>query len=103
MEEILAKLDELTKKVEFLEKQEKKRIKEKNFKTAFKITKIAIIVGIVLFIGIKINNKIIKPTRESLEYVEEKVKVVDEKLDGVGDFLKNKWDSLKGINPFNKN
>ena len=103
MEELLLKIDELTKKVEFLEKQEKKRIKEKKIKTAFEITKIAIIVGIVLFIGIKINNKIIKPTRESLEYVEEKVKVVDEKLDGVGDFLKIKWDSLKGINPFNKN
>ena len=31
MEELLLKIDELTKKVEFLEKQEKKRIKKKNF------------------------------------------------------------------------
>ena len=103
MEEILAKLDELTKKVEFLEKQEKKRIKEKKFKTALKITKIAVIVLIILIIGIKINNKIVKPTREKIDYVGEKSQVVDEKLDGGGDFIKDKWDSLKGINPFSKN
>lgn len=102
MEELLIKIDELTKKVEFLEKQEKKRIKSKNFNTALKILKIAIIVGIVLFIGIKINNKIVKPTREKLDFVEEKIKVVDEKVDGVGDFLKDKVDSLKGLNPFKK-
>ena len=102
MEELLLKIDELTKKVEFLENQEKKRIKEKKIKTAFKITKIAVIVGIVLFIGIKINNKIVKPTREKLDFVEEKIKVVDEKVDGVGDFLKDKVDSLKGLNPFKK-
>ena len=102
MEELLLKIDELTKKVEFLENQEKKRIKSKNFKTFLKILKIAIIVGIVLFIGIKINNKIVKPTREKLDFVEEKIKVVDEKVDGVGDYIKDKWDSLKGINPFKK-
>lgn len=64
--------------------------------------KIAIIVGIVLFIGIKINNKIVKPTREKLDFVEEKIKVVDEKVDGVGNFLKDKIDSIKGLNPFKK-
>ncbi len=102
MEELLLKIDELTKKVEFLEKQENKRIKSKNFKTFLKILKIAIIIGIVLFIGIKINNKIVKPTREKLDFVEEKIKVVDEKVDGVGDFLKDKVDSIKGLNPFKK-
>lgn len=102
MEELLLKIDELTKKVEFLEKQEKKRIKSKNFKTFLKILKIAIIIGIVLFIGIKINNKIVKPTREKLDFVEEKIKVVDKKVDGVGDFLKDKVDSIKGLNPFKK-
>ena len=102
MEELLLKIDELTKKVEFLENQEKKRIKSKNFKTFLKILKIAVIVGIVLFIGIKINNKIVKPTREKLDFVEEKIKVVDEKVDGVGNFLKDKIDSIKGLNPFKK-
>ena len=102
MEELLLKIDELTKKVEFLENQEKKRIKNKNFKTVLKILKIAIIVGIILFIGIKINNKIVKPTREKLDFVEEKIKVVDEKVDGVGEFLKDKVDTLKNINPFKK-
>lgn len=100
MEELLLKIDELTKKVEFLETQEKKRIKKQNIKTALKITKIAIIVLIILIVYININNKIIKPTQEKLEFVEEKVKVVDEKVDGVGDFLKDKLDALKGLNPF---
>ena len=102
MEELLLKIDELTKKVEFLENQEKKRIKSKNFKTFLKILKIAVIVGIVLFIGIKINNKIVKPTREKLDFVEEKIKVVDEKVDWVGNFQKDKVDSIKGLNPFKK-
>lgn len=100
MEELLLKIEELTKKVEFLETQEKKRIKKQNIKTTLTITKIAIIVLITLIIGIKINNKIIKPTQEKLDFVEEKVKVVDEKVDSVGDFLKDKLDVIKGLNPF---
>lgn len=102
MEELLLKIDELTKKVEFLENQEKKRIKSKNFKTFLKLLKIAVIVGIVLFIGIKINNKIVKPTREKLDFVEEKITSVDEKVDKVGEFLKDKVDTIKNINPFKK-
>lgn len=102
MEELQLKIDELTKKIEFLEQQEKKRIKNKNIKTTFRIVKIIIIVAILGIIYINVNNKIVKPTREKLDFVEEKIKVVDEKVDGVGDFLKDKLDSIKGLNPFKK-
>lgn len=100
MEELLLKIDELTKKVEFLETQEKKRMKKQKIKTTLKIIKITTIILIILIIGIKINNKIIKPTQEKLDFVEEKVSAVDKKVDTVGDFLKDKLDALKGLNPF---
>ena len=51
---------------------------------------------------IKINNKIIKPTREKLDFVEEKISNVDEKVDKVGEYIKDKWEGIKSINPFKK-
>ena len=102
MEELIKKIDELTQKVAFLEKEEKKRVRKRKINTTLKILKISAIVLILLMFYIKINNKIIKPTREKLDFVEEKISNVDEKVDKVGDYLKDKWEGIKNINPFKK-
>ena len=102
MDELLLKIDELTKKVEFLEKQEKKRIRKRNFDLTVKIIKYAVIIALLLTIYININNKVIKPTKQKIDFVEEKISNVDEKIDNVGDFLKEKLGFIKDLNPFKK-
>ena len=103
MEELNQKIDELTKKIEFLEKQEKKRIRKRNIEIALKITKYTVIAIIILTIYTKFNNNFIKPTKEKIDYVEEKLSSVDGKIDKIGDTIKDKWESIKDLNPFKKN
>ena len=102
MEELIRKIDELTKKIEFLETQEKKRIKKKKIDTTLKIIKYGLIITIILTLYIKFNNTFIKPTKEKIDFVEEKISSVDIKVDKIGDTVKEKWESLKNINPFKK-
>ncbi len=102
MEELIKKIDELTQKVEFLEKQEKKRITKKKIDTTLKIIKYGLIITIILTLYIKFNNTFIKPTKEKIDFVEEKISSVDIKVDKIGDNIKEKWESLKNINPFKK-
>ena len=102
MEELTRKIDELTKKIEFLETQEKKRIKKKKIDTTLKIIKYVTIITIVLIIYTKFNNTFIKPTKEKIDFVEEKISSVDIKVDKISDTVKEKWESLKNINPFKK-
>ena len=99
MEELNQKIDELTKKIEFLEKQEKKRIRKRNIEIALKITKYTVIAIIILTIYTKFNNNFIKPTKEKIDFVEEKISSVDLKVDKIGDVVKDKWESLKNWNP----
>lgn len=84
MEELTRKIEELTKKVEFLETQEKKRIKKKNFETILKIIKYAIIIVLLIILYTKFNNTFIKPTKEKIDFVEEKISSVDGKVDSIG-------------------
>lgn len=102
MEELIKKIDELTQKVEFLEKQEKKRITKKKIDTTLKIIKYGLIITIILTLYIKFNNTFIKPTKEKIDFVEEKISSVDIKVDKIGDNIKEKWESIKNINPFKK-
>lgn len=102
MEELTRKIDELTKKVEFLENQEKKRIKKKKFDTTLKIIKYGIIIAIILTLYIKFNNTFIKPTKAKIDFVEEKISSVDVKVDKIGDTVKEKWESIKNWNPLKK-
>ena len=102
MEELIKKIDELTQKVEFLETEEKKRIKKKKIDTTLKIIKYGIIISIILMIYIKFNNKFIKPTKEKIDFVEEKISSVDGKVDSIGETVKEKWESIKNWNPLKK-
>lgn len=102
MEELIKKIDELTQKVEFLEKQEKKRITKKKIDTTLKIIKYATIITLILIVYTKFNNTFIKPTKEKIDFVEEKISSVDIKVDKIGDNIKEKWESIKNINPFKK-
>ena len=102
MEELIKKIDELTQKVEFLEQQEKKRIKKKNFETILKITKYTIIIVLLIIVYTKFNNTFIKPTKEKIDFVEEKISSVDGKVDSIGNTVKEKWESVKNWNPLKK-
>ena len=95
MEELTRKIDELTKKIEFLETQEKKRIRKRKIEITLKIIKYAVIIILLIIIYTKFNNTFIKPTKE-------KISSVDIKVDKIGDTVKEKWESLKNINPFKK-
>lgn len=102
MEELTRKIDELTKKIEFLETQEKKRIRKKKIDTILKIIKYAVIIILLIIIYTKFNNTFIKPTKEKIDFVEEKISSVDGKVDSIGENVKEKWESVKNWNPLKK-
>lgn len=86
------KIRELTERVEKLEKAENKRIIKRRIEIITKAV-IALIVIILLIIGyIYVNNTIIKPYKEKIDYVNEKVDTVqgfiDDKLGGLSSFFK---------------
>ena len=86
------KIRELTERVERLEKAENKRIIKRRIEIITKAV-IALIVIILLIIGyIYVNNTIIKPYKEKIDYVNEKVDKVqgfiDDKLGGLSKYFK---------------
>ena len=86
------KIRELTERVEKLEKAENKRIIKRRIEIGTKIV-IGIIILVLLLIGyIHINNTIIKPYKEKIDYVNEKVDTVqgfiDDKLGGLNKYFK---------------
>lgn len=95
MEELKNQIEELNKRIEYLEKKELKRTRKKQIDITLKILKIIIILAIIFIVYVNINKKLIKPYTEKVDYVEEKVNSVET-------FVHEKWESLKNINPFNK-
>ena len=86
------KIRELTERVERLEKAENKRIIKRRIEIITKAV-IALIVIILLIIGfVYVNNTIIKPYKEKIDYVNEKVDTVqgfiDDKLGGFSKYFK---------------
>ena len=81
---------ELEKRIEILEKAENKRIIKRKFKIAYEVIKILIILGLLLFGYIYINNKIIKPYNEKMDYINDKVNTVE-------NFVEDKFSSIKNI------
>ena len=86
------KIRELTERVEKLEKAENKRIIKRRIEIITKAV-IALIVIILLIIGfVYVNNTIIKPYKEKIDYVNEKVDTVqgfiDDKLGGLSKYFK---------------
>lgn len=86
------KIRELTERVEKLEKAENKRIIKRRIEIITKAV-IALIVIILLIIGfVYVNNTIIKPYKEKIDYVNEKVDTVqnfvDDKFGGLSKYFK---------------
>ena len=86
------KIRELTEKVEKLEKAENKRIVKKRISIITKVI-VLVVILILLFIGYNyVNNTIIKPYKEKIDYVNEKVDAVqefiDDKLGGISKYFK---------------
>ena len=86
------KIRELTERVEKLEKAENKRIIKRRIEIITKAV-IALIVIILLIIGfVYVNNTIIKPYKEKIDYVNEKVDnvqgFIDDKLGGLSKYFK---------------
>ena len=83
------KIEELTKRVEFLEKKEHYRTIKKRIKLSLNIIKILI----VIFILFKIYTYI-KPYKEKIDNI-------DTKLNTVENFVKENWNSIQKYNIFN--
>ena len=86
------KIRELTERVEKLEKAENKRILKRRIEIGTKIVIGLIIVILLVVAYIHINNTIIKPYKEKIDYVNEKVDKVqgfiDDKLGGLSKYFK---------------
>ncbi len=88
------KIQELTERIEKLEKAEAKRVAKKKMEIAFAIVKLVVIVGLLVAGYIYVNNTLIKPYKEKVDFVEEKVNTVN-------DFIQEKWDVIKKFSIFN--
>lgn len=90
------KIQELTKRIIILEKAEQKRINKRKREIIFQIIKFTLLIVILLSGYIYINNKLIKPYQERIDYV-------DKKIDDVENFLDEKWvEILNKYYPFTK-
>ena len=85
MEDLNNKIEELNSRIEYLEKGEQKRKRKETIRIIFNIFKILIIVGVLMYGYIYVNNNYIKPYKEKMDYIEDKI------------------DKVQNINPFNKN
>lgn len=86
------KIRELTERIEKLEKAEHRRIVKRRIEIITKVV-IGLIVLVLLFMAyVHINNTIIKPYKEKVDYVNEKVDKVqgfiDDKLGGFKNYFK---------------
>ena len=86
------KIRELTERVEKLEKAENKRIIKRRIEIGTKIVIGIIILVLLIMAYIHINNTIIKPYKEKIDYVNEKVDnvqgFIDDKLGGFSRYFK---------------
>ena len=89
------KIIELSKRIEILEKKELKRTRKKQLQIGLQILKIIAILLVIFIVYTKINNTLIKPYKEKIDYIEEKTNNVE-------NFVQEKWESIKKLNPFDK-
>lgn len=84
---------ELKKRIEVLEKAERKRIIKHRRTIIFTVIKYCLII-IILVIGCSyVYNNYIKPYKEKIDNFEQKV-------DTVEDFVTDKWEIIQEFNPF---
>ena len=84
------KIEELTKRIEILEKAENKRIAKRKIKIAYEITKIIILIAILLTAYLYVNNKIIRPYQEKVDFI-------NDKLNSAQEFVEDKFSDIKNI------
>lgn len=84
------KIIELTKRIEILEAAENKRITKRKIKIAYELAKIIILIVILLTAYLYINSKVIKPYKEKVDYINDKV-------NNVQNFVEDKFNSFKNI------
>ena len=72
------KIEELTKRIEFLEKKERKRIIKARIALFFKL----IILGMIIFALYK-TYMFIKPYKEKIDAIDEKINTVTETINGI--------------------
>lgn len=84
------KIIELTKRIEILEAAENKRITKRKIKIAYELAKIIILIVILLSAYLYINSKVIKPYKEKVDYINDKV-------NNVQNFVEDKFNSFKNI------
>ena len=84
------KIEELTKRIEILEKAENKRIAKRKIKIAYEVTKIIILIAILLTAYLYVNNKIIRPYQEKVDYI-------NDKLNNAQGFVEDKFNDFKNI------
>ena len=88
------KIKELTERIEVLEKAENKRTIKKRISLILHAIKYIIIIGIILFGYIYINNHYIKPYKAKIDYVNDKV-------ENIQSFIDDKLQSIQKFNIFN--
>ena len=88
------KILELQKRIEVLEKAENKRIAKRKREIAFEIGKFLLIIMILVIGYCYIYNTFVKPYKDKVDYVEEKI-------DSVENFVDEKLDIISKYNPFN--
>ena len=84
------KIIELTKRIEILEAAEKKRITKRKIKIAYELTKIIILIVILLTAYLYVNNNVIKPYKE-------KVDIINNKVNNVENYIEDKYNNFKNI------
>lgn len=85
MEELVNKINELNERIDYLEKREQKRKRKETTRLVFNLLKAVVIIAALVYGYIYVNNNFIKPYKEKVDYIEEKI------------------DKVQNINPFNKN
>ncbi len=84
------KIKELTERIEVLERAENKRVLKRKVKIYSKIG-IALIVAIILISSyIYVNQKYIKPYKEKIDYINEKIEIIE-------DYTNNKFEDFKDL------
>ena len=86
------KIQELTKRIEKLEKAEQKRIIKKRIEIITRISMFLITIIVIFLLWNYVNNSYIKPYKESIDKVNEKIDTIDNYLDNPIGQIKNIFD-----------
>lgn len=87
------KILELQKRIEVLERAESKRVKKRKRKIVFELCKFLVMITIIVVGGFYVYNNFIKPYKEKIDFVNNKVESVEE-------FIEDNLSIIDKYNPF---